>query len=134
MDKRDWNPLIFVLATAALVVMILAFVLFPEYRLLDGTIVRSPVWNPPILKMKLRMEELTEDDLVRLQADETARAQMADMIDRNEPFAADANWLGYERDLYRPRAGRRLPPNPLLRWSVIAGIAYYALMKWRGIF
>ncbi len=118
--KVDHTFRIFVISTAALVVMLLVFLLFPIYKLTDGTRVHRPVWAPPTLRNIDRelLESLEPAQRVAIEA-------------TVQPTAAKPDWMAAEKTSIRRR---RIPTNPLFWVLIGSGVAWFFLQKRLGVF
>lgn len=110
----------FVISTTTLVIMLLIFLLFPIYKLADGTRVHRPVWAPPAVR------NIDPELLESLEPDQ--RAAIAATV---QPTAAKPDWLAAEKTGIRRR---KFPTNPLFWVLIGSGIAWFLLQKRLGVF
>lgn len=109
------------------------FVIFPMYQLLDSSVVRRPVWDPPRIVVREAFQGFTPDDLARLEQDPRQR-EFLDKLRRPIVFEPKPSWLGYRKiDKNKPAPGRAYPPNGLLYLCVGTIALYVYALKYRGI-
>ncbi len=118
--KVDRTFRIFVISTAALAVVLIVFLLFPVYKLADGTRVNRPVWAPPTAR------NIDPQLLASLEADE--RVELETLV---QPAALKPTWLAGEKTGIRRR---RFPTNPLFWVLIASGVAWFFLQKRLGVF
>ncbi len=136
MPPRDWNPLIFAFSTLLWLGTIAVWICFPQFQLLNGTIVHRGFWSQPQEKIVTGWDRLTEEEKKDLQMSPAVERQLQEMQEQNKPITSRASWLGYQKrpgPNSPPPSGKRFPPNPLLHLVVGVGVAYFALLKYRGI-
>lgn len=105
------------------------FVIFPTWKLLDGTSVYRPFWNPPEVVIR---KGLNEEELARLEPDDERRLALDDL---RKPivFRPAPSWLGHRKaDPNRPPRGRPFPTNKLLYLFLLTTIGYVWAMRRRG--
>lgn len=118
--KVDHTFRIFVISTAALIIVLFIFILFPIYKLADGTRVNRPVWAPPAIR------NVDPDLLESLEPDQRTAIEAT-----VQPTAAKPTWLAGEKTGIRRR---RLPTNPLFWVLIVAGVGWFVLQKRLGVF
>ena len=110
----------FVISTTTLVIVLLIFILFPIYKLADGTRVHQPVWAPPAMRS-------IEPELLK----SLEPAQRAAIEATVQPTTAKPEWLAAEKTGIRRR---KIPTNPLFWVLIGSGIAWFLLQKRLGVF
>lgn len=109
------------------------FVLFPMYQLLDMSVVRRPVWDPPRIVVRESLQGLKPEDVARLEQDPRQR-EFLEKLKQPIVFEPKPSWLGHRKhDPNKPITGRQYPPNSLL-YLLIGSVAIYVFaLKYRGI-
>ncbi len=109
------------------------FILFPMYQLLDMSVVRRPVWNPPRIVVREAFQDLTPEDIARMERDPRQR-EFVEGLKKPIIFEPKPSWLGYrKRDPNRPLRGPQYPPNGLLYFFLGSVALYACALKYRGI-
>ncbi len=122
-----FGGLVLVLAVGAV------FLLFPMYQLLDTTVVRRPIWDPPRVVVRESLQGLRPEDVARLEQDPRQR-EFLEKLKKPIVFEPKPSWLGRrKRDPNKPITGRQYPPNGLLYVFVGSVAIYVYALKYRGI-
>lgn len=109
------------------------FVLFPMYRLLDMTVVRRAVWDPPRVVVRESLQGLQPEDVARLRQNPQHRVFL-EKLKKPIIFEPKPSWLGYRKpDPNKPVTGRQYPPNRMLHLLIGSVVIYVYALKYRGI-
>ncbi len=109
------------------------FILFPMYQLLDMSVVRRPIWNPPRIVVREALQGLTVEDVARLEQAPRQR-EFVEQLKRPIFFEPKPSWLGHRKpDPNKPARGRPYPPNGLLYLCVGSIALYVYALKYRGV-
>ncbi|MDX1929617.1 MAG: hypothetical protein SFV81_24025 [Pirellulaceae bacterium] len=110
-----------------------AFVLFPMYQLLDMTVVRRPIWDPPRVVVRESLQGLRPEDVARLEQVPQQRVFL-EKLKKPIIFEPKPSWLGYRKpDPNKPVTGRQYPPNRMLHLLIGSVAIYVYALKYRGI-
>jgi len=121
---RSGDKVIFLGGLAVVMTLLVATILFPIYQLLDGTIVRRPLWSPPQIPIRHAYDELAPQDIERLMKDPVQRQLLESMKSAPRSFEPRPIWIG----------NRWGPPKNRLAFAfAFTALGYVALLKWRGI-
>lgn len=109
------------------------FLIFPMYQLLDSSVVRRPIWDPPSIVVRNALQGLTPEDVARMEQDHRQR-EVLEGLKKPIIFEPEPSWLGRRKhDPNRPVTGRQYPPNSLLYVFVGSVMLYVLALKHRGI-
>ncbi len=109
------------------------FILFPMYQLLDRSVVRRPIWDPPRIVVREALQGLTVEDVGRMEQDPRQR-EFVEKLKKPIIFEPQPSWLGRRKhDPNKPAPGRQYPPNGLLYLCVGTIVLYVYALKYRGI-
>jgi hypothetical protein len=118
---------------AIIIVSGILFAAFPMYQLLDNSIVRRPLWNPPSVIIREPGQGLTPEDIARLEQDPRQRELLQGLKD-GMTYQPLPSWLGFHRvEVNQPLRGRRLPSNGLLYVFLGSVIGSISALRYRGI-
>lgn len=127
------NLTIFIGGLAIVVVIGAVFAVFPTYRMLDGSNVRRPIWNPPQIVVREALQGLTPDDVARAEQDPRQKT-IVDKLKKPIIYQPSPSWLGWPKlDPNKPARGRIYPTNSLLYVFLGSIAGYILLLKRRGI-
>ena len=118
------------------VVVFLAFVLFPLYELRDEVVVRRPLWNPPVTTLLDGTLDMAPEDIERLSKDPRQR-EILDGLRKPLVIRHSPNWISYSKRRTTPAPfplrQRSMRLTPLLIAVIVSGLAYGGLLRYRGI-
>jgi|688.fasta_scaffold08585_6 hypothetical protein len=132
-SRNQVNLTVFIGGLAIVVVFGTVFAVFPTYRMLDGSSVRRPIWNPPQIVIREALQGLTPDDLARAEQDPRQKA-LVDKLRKPIIYQPGPCWLGSPKlEPNKPARGRIYPTNSLLYVLLGSIAAYVLLLKRLGI-